>query len=347
MDTIDQIQDNLWTSDYVQKNPNKSYKSQYNAEYLAVAEYMNGGDRPNPANYSKMGKTLVGLEDQRRAVTPEPEPEPPPVSGGLSNPYFDESFVNISAPEWDAVQTYAYAPSHGFNPGTGVQGDSSGRLALVPAPDGVGKALRLEIRNTDGKWNNQSPEVHRCQLGAPTTSIWDASIMTIGDIRYFDMELWIPNEFDFARDTWNALIGVHPSGSTGWGAFNIVVEGHSGNSNASIDLKLGGGSPPGTTANLNYYPLIQLTDGSGNIYAPNRNRRIHLRYGGRFAPDNTGWAEAWVDGKNVLPRFNHPTCWADDFHQYMKLGPYKLKAAPYPSGKTVIYFTRIQIGRTV
>jgi len=272
-----------------------------------------------------------------------------PAGGGLSDPYFNEDFVNISTPEWDSVQTYYYAPAGGANPGPppGVQGDPSGRLSLVTAPDAVGRALRLEIRNGDGKWNNQSPEVTRCQLGAPTTSIWDEPVMTVGDIRYFDMELWIPDEFDYARNTWNALIGIHPSGSTGWGCFNIVVEGHSGNNNAFIDLKLGGGSPPGTTAHLAYYNLIRLTDGSGNIYAPNRNRRIHLRYGARFAPDFSGWAEAWVDGVNVLPRFNHPTCWADDFHQYMKLGPYKLRSASYPSGKTVIYFTRIQIGRTV
>lgn len=74
MDTLDQILDNLWTSDYVQKNPNKAYKTQYNTEYMTIAQYMNGGTRPNPTNYSKMGKVLVGLEDQRRANVP---PVPP------------------------------------------------------------------------------------------------------------------------------------------------------------------------------------------------------------------------------------------------------------------------------
>ena len=77
MDTLEQILDNLWTSVYVQKNPSKAYKSQYNAEYLAVAEYMNGGQRPNTTSYSKMGKVLVGLEDQIRASTPSP---PPPTA---------------------------------------------------------------------------------------------------------------------------------------------------------------------------------------------------------------------------------------------------------------------------
>lgn len=355
MDTLDQILENLWSSDYVQSNPRKSYKSQYSNEYNSVAKYMADGTRPDPTNYSKMGKTLVGLEDQIRAgdVTPEP-PEPVPPSEGLSNPYFNETFVNISNPEWDTVQTYYGTGA--FNPGAspGVQADGSGRLSLVTAPDGVGRALRFEIRQSDPPWPPQMPNtaVHRCQLGAPTQAIWNQSVMNLGDIRYFDMELWIPNEFDWARNNWNALIGIHPSGSTGWGAFNIVVEGgsdwgHAGNANAHIDFKIGGGSPPGTTANLKLYPLIRLTNADGSIHTQNRNRRIHLRYGGRFAPDNTGWAEAWVDGVNVLPRVNRPTCWTDDFHQYMKLGPYKSQSAPYPSGKTVIYFTRIQIGKGV
>ena len=266
-----------------------------------------------------------------------------PASGGLSSPYFDESFVDISPPEWDTIQTY-HPPGYS-SPASGVQQDPSGRLSLVPAPDGVGRALRFEIRQSDPQWMTQSPAVHRCQLGAPTTAIWDAPQMTPGDIRWFDFELWIPDEFDWARNDWNALIGIHPTSSTGWGAFNIVVEGpNSGQNNAFISFKLGGGTPAGTLANLAFYPLIRLTNADGSIYTPNRNRRVHLRYGGKFNPDNTGWAEAWVDGVNVLPRISRPTCWADDFHQYMKLGPYKLRSSPYPSGKTVLYVTRAQIG---
>ena len=75
MDTLDQILDNLWTSDYVQKNPTKAYKTQYNAEYLAVAAYMQGGTRPDVTNYSKMGKVLVGLQDNIPA-DPDPAPDP-------------------------------------------------------------------------------------------------------------------------------------------------------------------------------------------------------------------------------------------------------------------------------
>jgi len=89
VDTLDQILNNLWTSDYVQKNPTKAYKSQYNAEYLAVASYMQGGARPNDAAYSKMGKVLVGLEDNIRADSPPPPPPPselPFAEATVSNP---------------------------------------------------------------------------------------------------------------------------------------------------------------------------------------------------------------------------------------------------------------------
>jgi hypothetical protein len=258
-----------------------------------------------------------------------------------SNAYFNETFVNISNPEWDTVQTYTAS----FNPGSaGVQQDASGRLSLVTAPDGVGRALRFEIRNSDPGWANDA-SVHRCQIGAPTQAIWNQSVAALGDVRWFDFELWLPNEFDYARD-WNAMIGIHPSSSTGWGCFNIVIEPYSSSHPHWIQFKLAGGSPPGSTANLKYYNLIQLTNRDGSIYAQNRNRRIRLSYGGKFNPDNTGWAEAWVDGANVVPRVNRPTCWTDDFHQYMKLGPYKAKAPQYPSGKTVLYVTKIAIGYT-
>jgi hypothetical protein len=304
--------------------PSQSYRKDNPAEYAKVEAYLKGGARPTGVT-TEMGLGLLEIEDVRRA-------EPP------SNAYFNETFVNISNPEWETVQTY----SGSFNPGSGVQQDSSGRLSMVAAPDGTGRALRFEIRNSDPGWANDT-SVHRCQLGASTQSIWNQSVAAIGDVRWFDFELWLPDEFDWARD-WNAMIGIHPSSSTGWGCFNIVIEPYSNSHPHWIQFKLAGGSPPGSTANLRYHNLIQLSNADGSIYAPNRNRRISLIYGGKFNPDGTGWAEAWVDGVNVLPRENGPTCWTDDFHQYMKLGPYKNRSPQYPSGKTVLYVTRASIG---
>jgi hypothetical protein len=68
---------NIWSSDYVQKNPNKAYKVSYANEYAAVATYINGGARPDPANFSKLGKGLVEAEDVLRGMAPPPPPPPP------------------------------------------------------------------------------------------------------------------------------------------------------------------------------------------------------------------------------------------------------------------------------
>jgi hypothetical protein len=82
----------IWSSDYVQKNPNKAYKVSYDAEYLEVAEFLNGGEKvPDTAGYSKLGRGLVGIEVERRTLLeepepgPEPEPEPEPT-GKLRRP---------------------------------------------------------------------------------------------------------------------------------------------------------------------------------------------------------------------------------------------------------------------
>jgi hypothetical protein len=74
---------NIWASDYTQKNPNKAYKVSYADEYAKVATFINGG--PEPANwqsFSKLGAGLVEAEVERRKATqPEPEPEPEPEPG--------------------------------------------------------------------------------------------------------------------------------------------------------------------------------------------------------------------------------------------------------------------------
>jgi hypothetical protein len=49
--------------------------------------------------------------------------------------------------------------------------------------------------------------------------------------------------------------------------------------------------------------------------------------GVRFAPDSSGWFEAWVDGNNVLPRTNHATMWLNDPGMYFKQEIYKSKGS--------------------
>ncbi len=72
---------NIWSSDYVQKNPNKSYKTQHGAEYSAVAAFLGGGAEPDWSGYSKMGKGLCEVEKERRAASVPVPPDPPPASG--------------------------------------------------------------------------------------------------------------------------------------------------------------------------------------------------------------------------------------------------------------------------
>jgi bisphosphoglycerate-independent phosphoglycerate mutase (AlkP superfamily) len=57
---------NIWASDYVQKNPNKQYKVTYADEYAKVAAYINGGAEPNWSSFSKLGKGLCESEKVRR-----------------------------------------------------------------------------------------------------------------------------------------------------------------------------------------------------------------------------------------------------------------------------------------
>jgi hypothetical protein len=64
--TLQEALNSIWASDFVQKNPKKSYQGYYPAEYDAVAAYINGGARPDPTNYSKLGKGLVGIVDEIR-----------------------------------------------------------------------------------------------------------------------------------------------------------------------------------------------------------------------------------------------------------------------------------------
>ena len=71
---------NIWQSDYVQKNPNKAYKSSYAVEYGQVAAYLNGGPEPNFSGFSKLGQGLCQAERARRASGGTP-PVPGPGQG--------------------------------------------------------------------------------------------------------------------------------------------------------------------------------------------------------------------------------------------------------------------------
>lgn len=157
MDTLGQILDNLWTSAYVQQNPNKSYKNQYNAEYTAIAQYISGGTRPNPANYSKMGKVLVGIEDQRRAAVGTPVPPDPPTGvvkyasltgsdssgdGSLAKPFatMDKLAKSLLPGETGQLRGGTYPPAFQWSTGekhaggVGCVGTASARCVITNYP---------------------------------------------------------------------------------------------------------------------------------------------------------------------------------------------------------------------
>lgn len=108
---------NIWTSDYVQKNTNKSYKAAYNAEYNQVAAYLNGGAEPNWSGFSKMGKGLCEAEKHRRGeiVIPPVPPDPPP--SGVTYP---ASYYTGPLGAKNPLPTKPGAFLIGFNGGYGV-----------------------------------------------------------------------------------------------------------------------------------------------------------------------------------------------------------------------------------
>ncbi len=82
MPPVDDIQnglDRIWSSDFVQKNPKKSYQAYHPDEYNAVKAYVEGGAEPNSWPTTLLGEGLALVEKGRRALAaPEPEPEPVP-----------------------------------------------------------------------------------------------------------------------------------------------------------------------------------------------------------------------------------------------------------------------------
>jgi len=282
-------------------------------------------------------------------------PIPPTPGSGLSAPYYDFDFVKIADPPWTSVQT-DFGPG-AYGPGAGIQTSTDGySVKLVTAPDSVGRALRFELRDSSPPWP-LSTDGKRSQLQMSEDQTWNGAPFAVGAERWFFYELYLPNNdpsgeyFDWGRTNWNTWIGLHPSGGNtsgqGWGCFDMGTDGpYTHPFYMTWKLAGGGGSNPRDT--LIYPRLFQLTNADGSRYAPNYNRRIQLLLGAKFNPTHAGgWYEGWVDGVNVLPRTSHATMWTGDTSAYFKCGPYKSSSSSsvFPTnGKSIMYFTRIQIG---
>ena len=234
-------------------------------------------------------------------------------------------------------------------------GTADGRVKVVPSPNGSGKAARFELRDSDPGWPT-SPDVQKAEVRTDTEETFNKSAVSVGDVRWFSTRIYLPynanEKFEWAHggsQPYTSLFGLHTGSSTGWSAILMGWEAwqlNAGDKNMWMNFNVEGGTFPETTYQ-EIVNLFQVTDSSGNRVMANANRWINLVWGMRFAPDNTGWLEVWVDGVNVYPRKNRPTMWAGDTGQYFKYGLYKRKDASFPEGgRSVVYFGRTTIGPT-
>jgi Polysaccharide lyase len=278
------------------------------------------------------------------------------AAGPAARPYFVVDYSNgaLGAP-WT---TSFSASAPGFTDLTQsgpTTGTTDGRVKVVPSPSGPGYAARFELRDSDPGWPS-NPDVQKAEVRTDPGPTFNKSGVSVGDVRWFSTRIYLPynaaEKFEWAHggsQPYTALWGLHPSSSTGWGAIDLGWEAwqlNAGDKNMWLNFFVEGGTFPENTYS-EIVNLVQLTDRSGNRIMGNYNRWIDLVWGIKFAPDNTGWLEAWVDGVNVYPRKNRPTMWAGDSGLYFKYGLYKRKDASFPDGgRSVIYFGRTTIGLT-
>jgi hypothetical protein len=316
----------------------------YSSLEADVAKFRKGS--PNiAAAFDDVEKILKAQDAEIAALQPDPPPPPPPppVQGYT---YFDSSTWSVIAnPPWTSIQT-DLDNGGAYSPGTGATSSPSGHIAIVAAPDGNGKALRAILANSDPPWP-PSTDGKRSQVQMSPQATWNGPSFSVGDVIWIDLEFWIPTGFDVPRNNWFTLVGLHPNaaGVPGWGCFDIGMDDNQLVNPIWLTGKLGNGNT--TSPQARSYPkLVQLTNSDGSIYMPNRNRRIRVTYGGRMAPDSSGWYEGWVDGVNVVPRLSGPTMWTGDTSTYFKFGPYMSSASSIPSGSCTIYLTMLSLSST-
>jgi hypothetical protein len=290
----------------------------------------------------------------RRNVTVTGAPPPP------GDAYFVAEYSTglFQYPPWTTLFSYATNPSPGGGAGfydlsqSGpVVGTVDGRTRVVPNPSGSGNVVRVEIRDADPGWPNNTALQKSVARTVPQYT-WNKSQAALGDIRWFSMSLYMPynatEKFEWGRGGGNAfldLIDLHPNSGTAWPAFSLQWYPETPQ---WAKFRVAGGPTINDTTYLTEYNLWQLTDSSGARVMANHNRWISLIWGMKFNPDNTGWLEVWVDGVNTLPRVNRPTMWGGDYAMYFQHGLYKQKNALCPeTGGTILYFgnTTISLSR--
>lgn len=292
------------------------------------------------------------------AVVPPPDPQPQPPQP--STAYFVEDW---STGKFESVR-WAYlnvmdAPGWVNAP---TVGPASGRVKVVSDPAGSGKkCVRLEIRDSDADWA-AGPGLDKEEVASDAQKTWGGSF-SFGTIRWFEWDIYFPytadEKFEFphgADQPYFKMHGLHPPGPTGWSAiqlgweaFQWKADGDQANyKNIYLPMRVEAGTwnNGGPNPNDRFYNLLSMTDANGNRIMANHNRWVKLVWGVKFNYDSTGWFEAWVDGKNVVPRHSRPTSWNTDGQNYFKYGLYRRAGNTFPeSGRTVVYYGRTAIGK--
>ncbi len=306
----------------------------------AVLAYKANGQQPvAPAMATAHGRALVAAGKSHMSVTdlgsvwvpPEPPVEPP-----TTNAYFvsDWDTVNNGLMKWEPWATLFQVGTPttidlGLFGGPGISAAPNGRAAVVTNPwTGSGKLLRLEIRNSDPA-SGTNP-FQKEELGSYEPATWPDRQWVNPSELWIMMEWWLPDGFGLASGGSNAftnLADLHPSSNSG-----IPALGLGGYSTTNIQFYAG---IPGQLQRKNFIPLI----------AANRNRKLTIVIGAKIATSG-GWAEAWLDGVNTIPRFNVNTAEATENGPYWKQGLYKYTDSTFPGTGCVVYFGRTLLGQT-
>jgi Polysaccharide lyase len=296
-------------------------------------------------------QVTVDLSAREVPCDPPPPPPPPPPSPFppcSAGAYFcyDYSTQDFRSP-WTTLFSYTspgyvnvYAPTGGAP----ASQTPDGRVKVVPNPAGAGYVGRFEIRNSDPGWPNNTA-LSKAELRTIAEQTFNRpGGAQVGDVRWFREQIYLPytatERFDWASggsNAFNDFWELHPAAST---FATISMNWYGGCVQCNWVIRA---TRPSPTVN---YSLFSLTDSAGNRVMSNHNRWIDILVGVRFAPDSTGWLEAWVDGVNVLPRTFRQTMIAGDSGMYLKHGLYKQEDASYPSGASAIYWGPTQISLT-
>ena len=193
-----------------------------------------------------------------------------------------------------------------------VHEKESGRVSTVESPVRQGRyAARFEVRSGDNNVAG-SGTGERAEVLDPGGTNSDASE---GREAYWAWSTYFPSDFDAPMGQWNVFTQFHHSGSTGQSNIHFDVRDLS-----TIGLRVMGGNANSPTRRD--FTLASLTRGKWYDFV------FHVRW----ASDNTGFVEVWVDGNKVVDKTNTPTLYSGMF-AYLKQGYYRSAH----SGTTVIY----------